>query len=261
VKSGRFHSDQFIVAAGLLAMAGLSWMYLVRMAAAMNASADEAAMHAAMGMTMPGMEADYMSLWLMWTVMMVAMMVPSAAPVAWLVVGTYRRRAASAPRSDLAKAATISSFVFVSGYLLVWTAFSALAAAVQVALRAAALLSSEMAATSRIFAAIVLVAAGLYQWLPVKDACLTHCRSPLDFLTRHWREGLDGALAMGARHGAFCVGCCWALMALLFVAGVMNLLWVAAIAAFVLVEKLSRGRWPSRVGGALLVAWGCALLS
>ena len=241
-------------------MAGLSWTYLVRMAAAMHAAADEAAMHAAMGMMMPGMKADFASLWLMWTVMMVAMMVPSAAPVALLVLSTYRRRAALARPNVLAEAATLSSFVFVAGYLLVWTLFSALVAAAQVALHDAALLSPEMASTSRVFAAVLLIAAGIYQWLPLKDACLTHCRSPLDFLTRHWREGLGGALSMGARHGAFCVGCCWALMALLFVAGVMNLLWVAAIAAFVLVEKLSRGRWPSRVGGALLLVWGSLVL-
>jgi predicted metal-binding membrane protein len=252
VKIGRFRSDQLFVAAGLLVMAGLSWMYLIRMAAAMDAAADETAMHAAMGMTMPGMEADFASLWLMWAVMMVAMMVPSAAPVAMLVLGTYRRR--GTPR------ASFSSYVFLFGYLLVWATFSALAAAAQTGLRNAALLSDGMTSTSRIFAAVVLIGAGIYQWLPIKNACLTHCRSPLDFLTRHWREGHGGALSMGARHGAFCVGCCWALMALLFVAGVMNLLWVAAITVFVLVEKLSRGPWPSRIGGTLLVAWGCLVL-
>ena len=245
--------DELIVGAGLLGIAALSWVYLLRMAAAMDAAASEAAMHAAMGMAMPGADgsaaAELVGLWVMWTVMMAAMMLPSAAPVALVVLGTYRRRAGAG--------AVLSSYAFVLGYLLEWTAFSLVAAAGQLGLRQAALLSPEMASTSRVLAGVVLAGAGVYQWLPIKGACLTHCRSPLDFLMRHWREGRTGALAMGARHGLFCVGCCWALMALLFVAGVMNLLWVGILAAFVLVEKqFGAGARVSRVAGALLLAWG-----
>jgi predicted metal-binding membrane protein len=244
--------DELIVGAGLLVVAALSWVYLLRMAAAMDAAASEAAMHAAMGMTMAGdsmAASELLSLWVMWTVMMAAMMLPSAAPVALVVLGAYRRRGGAG--------AVLSSYAFVLGYLLAWTAFSLVAAAGQLWLRQAALLSPEMASTSRVLAGVVLAGAGVYQWLPIKGACLSHCRSPLDFLMRHWRQGRTGALAMGARHGLFCVGCCWALMALLFVAGVMNLLWVAIIAAFVLVEKqFSAGARMSRVAGALLLAWG-----
>ena len=108
---------------------------------------------------------------------------------------------------------------------------------------------------------MVLIAAGIYQWLPIKAACLAQCQSPADFVFRHWRAGVRGALGMGASHGAFCVGCCWMLMALLFVGGVMNLLWVAAIALFVLLEKQLRlGMWPSRAAGMALIGWAAVIL-
>jgi predicted metal-binding membrane protein len=249
--------DQLIVSAGLVVIAALSWVYLFRMSAMMNADAAEAAMHAAMGMTMPGHDlpwlTEFTGLWVMWAVMMAAMMLPSAAPMVLLVLGVYRRRDT--------RQASVSGGLFVAGYLLIWTFFSAAAAAVQIWLRQASLLSADMATTSRTVAAALLIAAGVYQWLPIKAACLTHCRSPLTFLSRHWREGYGGALSLGLRHGTFCVGCCFALMGLLFVAGVMNLLWVSAIAAFVLIEKLlSRGLALSRVGGALLVIWGACIM-
>jgi predicted metal-binding membrane protein len=141
--------------------------------------------------------------------------------------------------------------------VVTWTTFSAAAAGAQLALHRAALLSANMTSRSTLLAGVILLAGGIYQWLPIKNACLTHCKSPLGFLGAHWREGVAGALRMGLQHGGFCVGCCWALMALLFVVGVMNILWVAAIAAFVLVEKLSP--WGSRVGraaGVFLIAWG-----
>jgi predicted metal-binding membrane protein len=245
--------EQFILGAGLLVIAGLAWIYLAQTASAMRMSAEEVAMHAAMGMHMPGMEMSFADLWLMWAVMMVAMMLPSAAPVALLVLGTYRRRGAAS--------AHIASYVFVLGYLIVWAAFSAAAAGVQAWMQQRALISADMASSSRVAAGVVLIGAGLYQWLALKDACLSQCRSPLDFLTRHWREGPGGALSMGARHGAWCVGCCWALMALLFVVGVMNLLWVAVIAAYVLVEKrFSAGPWLSRSAGMVLGLWGVWML-
>ena len=245
--------DRWIVSAGLVVIAAFSWIYLFRMSAMMNADAAEAAMHAAMGMAMPGSDlpwlTEFTGLWVMWAVMMVAMMLPSAAPMALLVLGVYRRRNN--------RHASLCGGLFVAGYLLMWTFFSAAAAAMQIWLRHASLLSAEMATTSRTVAAVLQIVAGVYQWLPIKAACLTHCRSPLTFLSRHWREGNAGALSLGLRHGGFCVGCCFALMGLLFVAGVMNLLWVSAIAAFVLVEKLlSRGLAFSRLGGVLLVAWG-----
>jgi predicted metal-binding membrane protein len=245
--------DRFLFGLALVIVSGLAWAYLVRTASAMRAAGGEAAMHAAMGMTMPGGASSALdelgSLWLMWTIMMAAMMLASAAPVALLVLGSYRRRDERSARA--------CGVAFVAGYLLVWSLFSGLAAVAQLLLRRATLLSPDMATTSRLVAAAVLISAGVYQWLPIKAACLAHCQSPIEFLFRHWRAGVRGAFSMGARHGAYCVGCCWMLMALLFVGGVMNLLWVAAIALFVLVEKQLRLRgWPSRFGGVLLVAWG-----
>jgi predicted metal-binding membrane protein len=239
--------DRLFVILGLAVILALSWIYLVRMAADMHSMA-------AMGM--PEMQSwgagDFLQLFIMWTVMMVGMMLPSATPLILLVLSVYRRRGGEA---------SLNGGLFVAGYLLAWTLFSAVAAESQVILHRAALLSSGMAARSTVFAGLVLLIAGAYQFLPVKNACLTHCRSPLDFLTRHWREGPGGALRMGLHDGLFCVGCCWALMALLFVAGVMNLLWVAAIAVFVFVEKLApQGLRVARVAGALLIAWGAFVL-
>ncbi len=247
--------DRGIVAAGLAAITLLSWVYLVRMAATMNATAVDKEMHAAMGM--PEMAAwgtaELIMLFLMWTVMMIAMMLPSVTPIILLVVSTYRRRA------DRSRVLTL---VFTSGYLIAWTAFSAVVAVAQFVLHRAALLSSSMASSSVIAAGVILLFAGAYQWLPFKSACLTRCRSPLSVLTTEWREGAKGALIMGLRHGLSCVGCCWALMLLLFAAGVMNLLWVAAIAVFVLVEKLApQGARLGRVAGLLLVAWGGWILA
>jgi predicted metal-binding membrane protein len=152
--------------------------------------------------------------------------------------------------------------IFVAGYLVVWTAYSAVAALAQWRLHEAALLSSAMAATSSVLSGGLLIAAGVFQWTPLKRACLKGCRSPLSFLMSEWREGTVGAFVMGLRHGAYCVGCCWALMALLFVAGVMNLLWVAVIALFVMAEKvLARGQLLGHVAGIALVTAGVALMA
>lgn len=246
--------DRLIVLSGLTVITLLSWIYLVRMAGSMNAAAADAAMHAAMGM--PEMSewgmAELVMLFLMWTVMMVAMMLPSAGPVILLVVGTYRRRGGNARALSVA---------FASGYLTVWTAFSVIAAVIQLFLHRVAVLSPAMAARSAVAGGAILVVAGAYQWLPLKNTCLIHCRSPLAFIATEWREGARGAFTMGVRHGLYCVGCCWALMLLLFAAGIMNLIWVAAIALFVLLEKIApRGVLLGRAAGALLIVWGAWVL-
>nr|MBA3318845.1 DUF2182 domain-containing protein [Gemmatimonadales bacterium] len=187
--------------------------------------------------------------------MMVAMMLPSAAPMILLVATVHRRR-----RERASPAAPTA--IFAAGYLLVWTCFSAAAALTQWGLHQAALLSPAMASTNPVLGGLLLMIAGVYQWLPVKSACLSRCRSPLGFLSSEWREGSAGSLVMGLRHGLFCLGCCWVLMALLFVAGVMNLFWVAAIAWLVLVEKVARaGAWIGKVAGLALVAWGGWMLA
>jgi len=179
------------------------------------------------------------------------MMIPSAAPMIMIFTQTYRKQASQGEPY-------VPTSLFVLGYLVVWTIFSLAATAAQWGLHATALLSPTMLkSTSPMLGGIILVSAGVFQWTDLKQRCLKHCRSPLNFLLNEWREGRMGALIMGLRHGLFCLGCCWALMALLFVTGVMNLLWVALIGIFVLVEKLVPfQRWVSGVAGALLVSWG-----
>lgn len=192
----------------------------------------------------------------MWIVMMAAMMLPSATPMFLFHAALARRKHARQV------AALVSNGLFVLGYVVVWSAFAAGATLAQWALAEAAMLSPMMQATSRALAGLLLVAAGIYQFTPFKQSCLRNCRSPLHFVMAHWRSGAAGSFAMGVRHGAYCLGCCWALMLLLFVGGVMNLAWIAGIAAFVLLEKLApHGHWTARLGGAALVAWGAAVLA
>ena len=237
--------DRLIVTAGLLTLAGLAWAYIVREAALMPAH-----LGMAMPQATPWSVGQAAGLVITWIVMMIAMMLPSVTPVILLFAGVTRRR-----RVQGVLAASVS--VFALGYLLAWTAYAILAALAQSLLHSAALLSPTMASSSALLGGGLLMLAGVYQWLPVKGACLSHCRSPLGFFTTEWREGVSGALVMGIRHGSYCVGCCWALMALLFVAGVMNLLWVVVIAGFVLAEKVApNGRLVGRITGALLAGWG-----
>ena len=189
----------------------------------------------------------------MWWTMMVAMMVPSAAPTI-LLYGQVQRRASS--RGQTADLAPIG--VFAGAYLLVWLGFSLLAVLAQWALQRNGLISpAAMASQSRWLSASVLIGAGLYQLSPFQNLCLSHCRSPAAFLSRYWRPGARGALRLGVLHGAYCVGCCWMLMALLFVGGVMNLAWVAALTLLVMAQKLlPGGQWIGRVSGAALLVWG-----
>jgi predicted metal-binding membrane protein len=244
-----------IVVAGLGGLVLLAWLYLLRAAERMA----EMEAHAAMGMVMPHLQAwgiaDLGLLFLMWAVMMVAMMLPTTIPVVMLVATVDRRRL---DRSH----PVARTGAFVMGYLAVWIAYGAVAASVQGGLHAAALLSPAMVSTSRLLGGAILIAAGIYQWTPLKRACLTSCRSPLTFVMTEWREGSMGAWIMGLRHGLYCVGCCWVLMALLFVAGVMNLAWVAVISAFVLVEKIvPRGDRIGQAAGLALVAAGVLVIA
>jgi predicted metal-binding membrane protein len=222
----------------------------------MSAAMAHDRMMAEMGMTMdmPWGVADVFLAFAMWTVMMVGMMTGSAAPVLLLFAAMHARRGSQrVPRVVLA---------FGAGYLLVWTAFSAIAALAQWALHQAAMLSAAMTTSNARLSGGILIAAGVYQLTPFKGACLTHCRSPLGFLMSHWRDGTAGALRMGIEHGTYCLGCCWALMGVLFVVGVMNLGWVAALAIFVLVEKIGpAGVFVARAAGVAMVAAGALVSS
>jgi predicted metal-binding membrane protein len=190
----------------------------------------------------------------MWWIMMVAMMLPSAAPMILLFAMINRRQRERA-------APYVPTGMFAAGYLLVWGAFSLVAVTAQWGLERTGLLSSMMASTSVMLGAGLLIAAGVYQLTPLKHACLRHCRSPIFFISHHWRPGASGALRMGVAHGAFCAGCCWFLMALLFYGGIMNLYWIVGLAVFVLLEKtIPAGHWLGGLTGVLLIAWGGGLI-
>lgn len=180
------------------------------------------------------------------------MMLPSAAPM----ISAYARTIRSSTPGVHG-----STTLFVVGYLLTWSSFAALATAAQWALHEVALVDAMGASTSRWLGGALLAGAGAYQFTTAKDACLRQCRSPLSFLLNQWRNGGAGAAVMGLRHGALCVGCCWALMTVLFVLGVMNLWWIALVAAVVLLEKLTSSLWIPRALGAFLAVWGVALMA
>jgi len=215
--------------------------------------------------SMPGMDMDigaprewtagYSSIvFVMWWVMMIAMMLPSAAPMILLygLVSRHQEKRGGTP---------MSSGIFLLGYLTVWGAFSGLATTLQWQLQKLALMSPAMAITSAAVGGLILIAAGVYQLTPFRDACLQHCRGPMEFVSRHWMPGAAGAWKMGIRHGLYCLGCCWMLMALLFYGGVMNLYWIIGLTAYIFLEKLvPRGMLVSRLASVVLIAWGALML-
>lgn len=256
--------DRVIVIAALAIVTVLAWADLVWLANDMWMGGMDMTgfrmIPAGRGWMMPASEPwkafEFGYMFAMWAVMMIGMMTPSAAPMI-LIYARVGRRAAIAGQPFAASA------WFAAGYLLAWTAFSLAAISVQWALQRAALLTPMMESASNIFGGIVLIAAGLYQWTPLKDACLSSCQAPLTFIMRHggFRCEATGALTLGFRHGLYCVGCCWALMTLLFVGGVMNLFWIAALAVLVLFEKVVPfGRLVARLAGLALIAAGVWLL-
>jgi predicted metal-binding membrane protein len=246
--------DRAVVLAGLASLTLVAWAYVAYLGWKMTSVGT---MDMAPDMAMPQVQSwgavELLLLFVMWAVMMVAMMVPSVSPLILMFARASRQKGID---QGIGAAA-----ILLLGYLIVWLGFSGMAALAQWRLHSAALLSPMMASTSPVLGGVLLLAAGVFQFTPLKRACLGRCRSPMGFLLSVWRDGRWGTLVMGLKHGAYCVGCCWALMALLLVAGVMNLLWVAAIAGFVLVEKAApMGERLGRImGGALIVA-GIALL-
>lgn len=241
--------DRALVVGGLLLVTGLSWGYIL-FGAGMGMRAGMNAMSAPMAWT-PGYA---IIVFFMWWIMMVAMMLPSASPMILLFAQVSRRQ------RELGRP-FVSSSLFACGYLLVWGAFSLLAALLQWGLERIGLLSTMMESTTATLSALILIAAGLWQLTPLKLACLRHCRSPLHFMTHKFRSGVWGAVRMGAEHGLFCLGCCWFLMGLLFYGGVMNLYWITGLALYVLIEKLApKGEWLSRITGLGLLVWGAAVL-
>jgi predicted metal-binding membrane protein len=245
--------DRLLAVLCIAVITVLAWLDLVRRGAGMKSMAMGADLVRTMDTTTWGLD-EWFGLFVMWAVMMIGMMLPSVSPTLLHVLQIFRRR------GD--KFARASAIAFVGGHLLPWVLFSALAAAAQIFLHRAALLGAEMSSQSMALTGTLLLAVGIYQCLPVKTACLKYCRPPMRFLSMERRDGTFGALRMGIDHGLFCVACCVALMALLFVFGVMNLLWAAAITLLVFIEKVAPARARVEyVSGIPLIVWGVAHLA
>lgn len=255
--------ERLIALVALLIIAALAWGWTLHLAAQMQGMATPAMAGVTMShlqMMSPALAPWSLPLgvylFVMWAVMMIGMMTPSAAPMVLLYIGVARHAARSSHR--FASAAWL-----FAGYLGAWCAFSLLATLLQWLLESAAMMTASMQAANLRLGGAVLIAAGLYQWLPIKNACLTQCRAPLQFIQQHggFQASAAGSLRLGFRHGLYCVGCCWVLMLLLFVGGVMNLLWIAALTLFVLLEKLvPHVQWLVRGAGIAAMAGGMWML-
>jgi predicted metal-binding membrane protein len=257
--------DRWVVGGAIGIIAALAWSYVLWLARDMEMGGMDMTgfrmIPAGIGIMLPASEPwraiEFVYVFLMWAVMMVGMMAPSAAPMILMYARVGRRwKAEGKPFA--------ATGWFAAGYLLAWSGFSLAATILQWAVDRAALLDSRMAIASNLLGAIILIAAGIYQWTPLKDVCLAQCQSPLQFLMRHggFQNNPRGCLLLGLRHGGYCVGCCWILMALLFVVGVMNVLWIALLSLLVLLEKFTpAGRWIARAAGIACVAAAWLLVS
>lgn len=238
--------DRAIVLASLVAIAGLAWTYLYSL------SLDMSGMEDMPGMAMSSAPAPFSLTVTMWAVMMVGMMLPSALPMILLFTAVQRRQGDKP---------VLMTSTFAAGYLLIWGGFALVAAVLQTELGRGALLSPSLTFVSTRLAGLTFLLAAAYEFSPLKNRCLTQCSSPIGFISSHWQPGVAGAFRMGLSHGTFCVGCCWALMLLLFTAGVMNLLWVAALAGVVLVQKiLPYPRMATTMAGTVLAVMGLVLI-
>jgi len=257
------HRDRAIVVSVLVLLTTIAWIYLALTASGMargdmrlmGIGVSMGGMHGAMSMSaQPWTVTTFLLMLVMWWVMMVGMMIPSAAPMILIYARVQRKKL---PDEN----PLLRCILFTLGYVLMWLGFSVVATLAQWRLGEATLLSPAMASTSVYLGVTVFAVAGLYQLTPLKQACLVNCRSPVQFLTEHRHPGNTGAAWMGIHHGLFCLGCCWFLMALLFVGGVMNLYWIVGIATYVAVEKvLPAGQRVAKIMGAVLMVWGVGLL-
>ncbi len=241
--------DRVFLIGGLIALTALSWWYIIYLYHQMYPMNMDA-LFFAMPMNPQWTLVDFVLLFLMWLVMMIAMMTPSIAPLV-LVFAMVNRR-----KQEVQNPYTPTGFL-VTGYFLVWAVFSLIATLLQWGFQKIEWLNPEMIVTNKIVAAFILIAAGLFQFTALKVRCLNHCRNPIDFIHKKWKNGQGGALRMGIENGFYCLGCCWVLMALLFVTGIMNVLWIALLAIFVLIEKLfPRARLISYTAGFVLMVYG-----
>lgn len=242
--------DRRLVLTAMVVLAALAWIYTLQLGLRHQSVAGAMVMP----VMAPWSAVDFAVMLVMWAVMMFAMMLPSVTPTVMIYARVReKRQAAGRPFAPTG--------AFVSGYLLAWIAYSLLATVLNWWLHSGGLMTSMMGSVGPVAGGVLLILAGTFQWTRLKDKCLEHCRSPMSFLMHHWREGNPGAAVMGLHHGSYCLGCCWMLMLLLFVLGVMNLPWVALLAIVVLAEKtLPHGRLVSRGFGLVLIGWGAWLL-
>jgi len=244
-----------VIAAALAVVAVVCWWLMARSAAVMaTMQGDGLLLAAATAMMEPAATRPYLvASAVMWIVMMGAMMAPAALRITLVFARLDRERGG--------RALPIDALLFAAGYLGVWVVFALGATTLQWLLHRAALLHTDALAIGRPLAGVVLFVAGLYQLTPLKAACLAHCRTPMAFLVSHWRDGSGGAFRMGLHHGGYCLGCCWALMLLMFVAGVMSVAAMAVLSVFILAERLLPGRWAAQIPGAVLLGWGAWTLA
>ena len=256
--------DRLIVAGTLGIVVALAWSYVLWLAHDMDMGGMDmtgfrmipAGIGIMMPATAPWRAIEFAYVFAMWAVMMIGMMAPSAAPMILMYARVGRQGKADGKPF-------VPTGWFATGYFLAWIGFSLAATLVQWVIERAALLDLRMASASNVLGGFVLIAAGAYQWTPLKDVCLAHCQTPFQFLMRHggFRGDLRGCVLLGLRHGGYCVGCCWILMALLFVGGVMNVLWIALLSLLVLLEKLTPiGRWIARTAGVACIVTGAWML-
>jgi predicted metal-binding membrane protein len=245
--------DRFIVLTALFILCILSWLYIIYLYRQMHPMNMDA-LFFAMPMTPKWSLTDFVLLFLMWFVMMIAMMTPSVTPL--ILIFTVINRKRRQQRNPF-----VSSGYLLSGYFLVWAAFSLFATFLQWLLQQISLLNPEMVTTSKILGGIILISAGTFQFTPLKNTCLRYCRTPISFIHQHWKEGKRGAFRMGLQNGVYCLGCCWVLMILLFVSGIMNILWIAVLTLFVVIEKiLPSAKVVSSIAGILLITFGIIIL-
>ena len=242
--------DRFIIIGGIVVITILAWVWLGNMALEMPSG------HMmSMASINPWASSELYSMLVMWVIMMVGMMLPSATPMILIYTRAVQKK-------DGAADAKMLSGIFITGYLLIWAFFSVIATLLQAGLQDLNLISTMLESNSHTLAGTLFIMAGLYQITPLKRACLNGCRSPLNFILNSWRSGPKGGLLMGLEHGLLCLGCCWMIMLLLFAVGVMNLFWVALLAVLVLIEKaFPRGEWTARVGGISMLCAGVYFFS
>lgn len=245
--------DRIIVLTALFILCVLSWLYIIYLNNQMHPMNMDA-LFFAMPMTPRWSWTDFVLLFLMWFVMMIAMMTPSVTPLVLIFALINRKR-------QQRQNPYVPSGYLLSGYFLVWAAFSLFATFLQWLLQQASLLDPEMVTTNKVLGAIILIMAGTFQFTPLKNSCLRNCHSPIGFIHRYWKDGKNGALRMGIQNGIYCLGCCWILMIVLFVSGIMNIFWIAIISLFVLIEKvLPSVKVISLIAGIALIAYGVIVL-